>query len=203
MQYPKLALDFYRRPDPVQIARELLGKHVFSCLDGELTGGRIVETEAYSHHGDDSMQLHLKRRGSHGHALREPGGRAYLYQVYQRHTLFNISTNEANKPDTVLIRAIEPLVGVEVMLRRRGLDTVSAKLTAGPGLLTQALGVTPALSGTDLQSDTLWLEDHHEQIPEEMVQRSPRVGLAYAGEEAATLPWRLRLIGNAWTSKAK
>jgi DNA-3-methyladenine glycosylase len=203
MLHPKLPPDFYRRPDPVQIALELLGKHVFSCLDGELTGGRIVETEAYSHHGDDSMQLHLKRRGPHGHALREPGGRAYLYQVYQRHTLFNISTNEADKPDTVLIRAIEPLVGVEVMLRRRGLETVSAKLTAGPGLLTQALGVTPVLSGTDLQGDVLWLEDHHEQIPEETVQRSPRVGLAYAGEEAASLPWRLRLIDNAWTSKAK
>ncbi len=203
MQYPKLPPDFYRRPDPVQIARELLGKHVFSCLDGELTGGRIVETEAYSHHGDDSMQLHLKRRGSHGHALLEPGGRAYLYQVYQRHTLFNISTNEADKPDTVLIRAIEPLVGVEVMLRRRGLDTASAKLTAGPGLLTQALGVTPVLSGTDLQSDILWLEDHSEEILEDQVRRGARVGLAYAGDEAATLPWRLSIIGNAWISKAK
>ncbi|MBC6697076.1 DNA-3-methyladenine glycosylase [Hymenobacter puniceus] len=203
MPSPKLPPDFYRRPNPVQIARDLLGKHLFSCLDGELTGGRIVETEAYSHHGDQSMQLHLKRRGTHGHALREPGGHAYLYQVYQRHTLFNISTNEADKTDTVLIRAIEPLVGLEVMLRRRGLEEVSAKLTAGPGLLTQALGVTPALSGTDLQSNTLWIEDHAETVPEAEVLRGPRVGLAYAGAEAAELPWRFRIIGSKWTSKAK
>lgn len=200
---PKIPPEFYRRPDPVQIARELLGKHLFSCLDGELTGGRIVETEAYSHHGDQSMQLHLKRRGIHGHALHEPGGRAYLYQVYQRHTLFNISTNAADKTDTVLVRAIEPLVGVEVMLRRRGLEMASAKLTAGPGLLTQALGVTPALSGTDLQGTTLWIEDHAETVAEESVLSSARVGLAYAGAEAASLPWRFRVIDSKWTSKAK
>jgi DNA-3-methyladenine glycosylase len=203
MLHPKLPPDFYRRPDPVQIARDLLGKHLFSCLDGELTGGRIVETEAYAHHGDQSMQMHLKRRGPHGRALHESGGRAYLYQVYQRHTLFNISTNDADKPDTVLIRAIEPLVGLDIMLRRRGLETASAKLTAGPGLLTQALGVTPALSGTDLQGETLWIEDHAEQVPEADVLSSSRVGLAYAGEEAASLPWRFRIIGSPWTSKAK
>lgn len=198
----KLPPSFYRRPDPVLIARELLGKHVFSNLDGALTGGRIVEAEAYSHSGDQSLVMHLKRRGQHGQALYEPGGRAYLYQVYQRHTLFNISTNEADKPDTVLIRAIEPLVGLDIMLARRGLAEVSPKLTAGPGLLTQALGITPALTGTDLQGDVLWLEDRGEEVPEQQVRRGARVGLAYAGTEAATLPWRFRLIGSPWTSKA-
>ena len=199
----KLPTEFYRRPDPVQIARELLGKHVFSRVDGVLTGGRIVEAEAYSHHGDDSMQLHLKRRGTHGHALREPGGRAYLYRVYQCHTLFNICTNAADKTDTVLLRAIEPLVGLEQMQERRGLPLVSARLTAGPGLLTQALGLTPALTGTDLQSDLLWLEDHGEQLSADQIRASSRVGLTYAGPEAAGLPWRFRVVGSPWTSKAK
>jgi DNA-3-methyladenine glycosylase len=199
----KLPAAFYQRPDPVQIARDLLGKHVFSYLNGQLTGGRIVETEAYSHQGDQSMDMHLKRRGTHGHALREVGGRAYLYQVYQRHTLFNISTNAADKADTVLIRAIEPLVGVEVMLERRGLPEAAPKLTAGPGVLTQALGLTPTLTGTDLQSDTLWIEDQGEEVPEEQVRRSARVGLAYAGAEAANLPWRFRILNNKWTSPAK
>ncbi|QIL75995.1 DNA-3-methyladenine glycosylase [Hymenobacter sp. HDW8] len=198
----KLPPSFYRRPDPVQIARELLGKHVFSNLNGELTGGRIVEAEAYSHVGDQSLTMHIKRRGAHSQALLEPGGCAYLYQVYQRHTLFNISTNGVEKPDTVLIRAFEPLQGIEIMLQRRGQTTVSPKLTAGPGLLTQALGITPALTGADLQGDVLWLEDHGETVPEEQVKRSARVGLAYAGDEAANLPWRFRIIGNPWTSKA-
>ena len=198
----KLPPSFYQRPDPAQIARDLLGKHVFSNLNGELTGGRIVEAEAYSHVGDQSLTMHLKRRGTHSQALYEPGGRAYLYQVYQRHTLFNMSTNEADKPDTVLIRAIEPLVGIDIMMSRRGLTALSPKLTAGPGLLTQALGVTPALTGTDLQGDILWLEDREEEIPEAQIRRSPRVGLAYAGAEAASLPWRFRIIGSEWTSKA-
>lgn len=196
--------DFYRRPDPVQIARDLLGKRVYSCLDGQLTGGRIVETEAYSHEGDNSMQLHLKRRGTHGRALHEPGGRAYLYQVYNRHTLFNISTNAADKPDTVLIRAIEPLVGLEIMTARRGgIPASSPHLTAGPGLLTQALGITPVLSGTELQGPILWLEDADETIAEPDVLASARVGLAYAGETAATLPWRFRLKNSPWTSPAR
>ncbi|RSK51155.1 DNA-3-methyladenine glycosylase [Hymenobacter rigui] len=195
---------FYRRPDPVQIARELLGKHVYSCLDGQLTGGRIVETEAYSHEGDDSMQLHLKRRGTHGRALHESGGRAYLYQVYNRHTLFNISTNAAEKPDTVLIRAVEPLVGLDVMAARRGgLAPDSPKLTAGPGLFTQAFGITPALSGTDLQGPVLWLTDEGDTIADADIVASPRVGLAYAGETAATLPWRFRIKDSKWTSPVK
>ena len=195
--------NFFQRPDPTQIARELLGKYVFSRLDDELTGGRIVETEAYSHQGDASLTMHLKRRGQHGQALYEPGGRAYLYTVYQRHTLFNIVTNAADVPNTVLIRAIEPTVGIDIMLRRRGLTAVARNLTAGPGLLTQALGVTPALSGIELQGDVLWLEDHDEEVPDAQVRASPRVGLAYAGTEAAGLPWRFRITDSKWTSPAK
>jgi len=199
----KLPPKFYRRPDVVQIARDLLGKHIFSRVDGQLTGGRIVETEAYSHVGDHSLTMHLQRRGTHGRALAEPGGKAYLYKVYQRHTLFNICTNAADAPDTVLLRAIEPLVGLEVMQERRGLAEVSPRLTAGPGLLTQALGITPSLTGTDLQSDLLWIEDQQEAISDDQIRVSTRVGLAYAGAEAASLPWRFRVLDSAWTSKAK
>ncbi|WP_258048918.1 DNA-3-methyladenine glycosylase [Hymenobacter sp. NBH84] len=194
---------FFQRPDPTLIARELLGKYVFSRIDGELTGGRIVETEAYSHEGDNSLTMHLKRRGQHGQALYEPGGRAYLYTVYQRHTLFNIVSNAADIPNTVLIRAIEPTVGIDTMLRRRGLAAIARNLTAGPGLLTQALGVTPALTGTDLQGEVLWLEDHGEDVPDTQVRASARVGLAYAGAEAAGLPWRFRIKDSQWTSPAK
>ena len=194
---------FFQRPDPTQIARELLGKYVFSRLEGELTGGRIVETEAYSHQGDNSLTMHLKRRGRHGQALYEPGGRAYLYTVYQRHTLFNIVTNIVDVPNTVLLRAIEPTVGIDVMLRRRGLKAVARNLTAGPGLLTQALGVTPALTGTGLQGNVLWLEDRGEAVLDVQVRASARVGLAYSGPEAAGLPWRFRIADSPWTSPAK
>jgi DNA-3-methyladenine glycosylase len=194
---------FYQRPDVLRIARELLGKYVFTHIDGQLTGGRIVETEAYRHHGDASLALHLRRKATQARGLYLPGGHAYLYAVYGRHTLFNLTTNTADHPDAVLIRAIEPTEGIELMLTRRGLAAVARNLTAGPGLLTQALGLSPALTGVALQAPPLWLEDRGEPVPEQQVQASPRVGLEYAGPEASQLPWRFRLVGSHWTSPAK
>ena len=199
----KLDLAFYQRPDVLQIARELLGKHLYTCMEGVVTAGRVVETEAYRHAGDASMTLHLQRKRQQASALYVPGGRAYIYTVYDRHALFNIATHDAAHPDTVLIRAVEPLVGLGEMLRRRGLGAPARALTAGPGVLTQALGITPALSGTALDGDVLWLEDHGETVPAADVWASARVGLAYAGPEAAGLPWRFRVRGSKWTSPAK
>lgn len=95
------------------------------------------------------------------------------------------------------------MVGIDIMLLRRGLSEISRKLTAGPGLLTQALGITPTLSGVNLQGPVLWIEDHAEIIPEDQILHSARVGLTYAGPEAATLPWRFRIQDSKWTSPAK
>jgi DNA-3-methyladenine glycosylase len=184
-------------------ARELLGKHVFTCLDGELTGGRIVETEAYRHEGDPSITLHLQRKARQAQALYQPGGHAYLYTVYRVHTLFNITAHDAEHPDAILIRAIEPLEGVDIMLRRRGLAKVARNLTAGPGVLSQALGLTPALNGEPLTGPRIWLEDAGEVIQEDNILASSRVGLEYAGDEAVALPWRFRVKDSKWTSPAK
>ena len=194
---------FYQRPDVLLIARELLGKVVYTNVDGELTTGRIVETEAYRHEGDPSITLHLQRKARQAQALYQPGGHAYLYTVYRVHTLFNITTNDAEHPDAVLIRAIEPLQGEEIMLRRRGLPKLARNLTAGPGVLSQALGLTPALNGELLTGPRIWLEDVGEVIEEENINASSRVGLDYAGPEAVALPWRFRLADSKWTSPAK
>ena len=185
------------------VARELLGKHVFTCVEGEMTGGRIVETEAYRHEGDPSITLHLQRKARQAQALYQPGGHAYLYTVYRVHTLFNITAHDAEHPDTVLIRAIEPLEGVDIMLRRRGLAKLARNLTAGPGVLSQALGLTPALNGELVAGPTIWLEDAGEVVADENVIASSRVGLEYAGAEAVALPWRFRLRDSKWTSPAK
>jgi len=198
-----LNLRFYQRPDVLLIARELLGKRVCTCIDNELTTGRIVETEAYRHEGDPSITLHLQRKARQARALYQPGGHAYLYTVYRVHTLFNITVHDAEHPDAVLIRAIEPLAGIDVMLRRRGLPKVARNLTAGPGVLSQALGLTPALNGEPLTGPRIWLEDAGEIIEEEAVIASSRVGLEYAGAEAVALPWRFRLKDSQWTSPAK
>ena len=199
----KLPLSFFQRPDVLLIARELLGKCVSTYIDGELTGGRIVETEAYRHEGDPSITLHLQRKRQQAQALYQAGGHAYLYTVYRVHTLFNITTHDAEHPDTVLIRAIEPLVGLEVMLRRRNLTAVARNLTAGPGLLTQALGLTPELSGELVTGPRIWLEDNGETPADDNVLASSRVGLDYAGPEAVALPWRFRVRDSKWTSPAK
>jgi DNA-3-methyladenine glycosylase len=198
-----LHLRFFQRPDVLTVARELLGKHVFTCVEGEMTGGRIVETEAYRHEGDPSITLHLQRKRKQAEALYQPGGHAYLYTVYRVHTLFNITVNEAAYPDTVLIRAIEPLQGLDVMLRRRGLTKVARNLTAGPGVLSQALGLTPALNGELVTGPRIWFEDAGETSADDNVLASSRVGLEYAGEEAVALPWRFRVKDSKWTSPAK
>lgn len=107
----KLPAAFFQRPDVLLIARELLGKHLYTHFDGVTTAGRIVETEAYQHEGDHSLMLHLQRKRHQAQGLHVPGGHAYIYTVYNRHALFNIAVNDAAHPDAVLIRAIEPLVG--------------------------------------------------------------------------------------------
>ena len=185
------------------IARDLLGKHICTRIDGELTTGRIVETEAYRHEGDPSITLHLQRKRTQAQGLYQPGGHAYFYTVYRIHTLLNITTYDAEHPDAVLIRAIEPLEGIDIMLRRRGLPKVARNLTAGPGVLSQALGVTPALNGELVTGPHVWFEDHGENIAAEDIIASSRVGLEYAGDEAVALPWRFRVKDSKWTSPAR
>ena len=199
----KLSAAFFQRPDALQIARDLLGKHLYTNIEGRITAGRVVETEAYRHVGDQSMTLHLQRKREQAQGLYVPGGHAYIYTVYNRHALFNIATHDAEHPDTVLIRAVEPTIGIEEMLRRRGLATVARALTAGPGVLSQALGITPAFTGLPVTGDVIWFEDYGESVAPAAVLASARVGLAYAGAEAAGLPWRFRLRDSKWTSPAR
>jgi len=199
----KPSLVFFQRPEVLTIARELLGKHLYTHIDGVITAGRIVETEAYRHEGDHSLTLHLQRKRYQAQGLHVPGGHAYIYTVYNRHALFNIACHDAQHPDAILIRAIEPLIGVEKMCWRRGLAQPVRALTAGPGVLSQALGITPALSGEPVMGPHIWFEDHGETVPAADIVASARVGLAYAGAEAAGLPWRFRLAGSNWTSPAK
>lgn len=194
---------FYRKDQVVKISRDLLGKYLITDIGGEVAGGMIVETEAYSHMGDRACHSHLSRRTSRTEVMFWPGGVAYVYMIYGFHYLFNIVTNVENKADAVLVRAIEPVLNVEVMLARRGLSKVSPRLTAGPGMLSQALGITKKQYGVSLtRREQIWIEDRSVAISPEEIIASPRVGVAYAGEDAL-LPWRFRLKGNLWTSKAK
>jgi DNA-3-methyladenine glycosylase len=198
-----LRQDHYLQPDVVALSRDFLGKYLFTETDGHLCGGKIVETEAYSHVNDKACHSHLQKRTTRTEVMFRPGGVAYVYKIYGIYDLFNIITNRQDKADAVLVRAIEPVEGLEVMQQRRGLTAISYRLTAGPGMLSQALGISRSLYGAPLTTgEKIWIEDRGESYEENEVMASPRVGVDYAGEDAL-LPWRFRVKASLWTSKAK
>jgi DNA-3-methyladenine glycosylase len=198
----KLPRSFYLRHDVVDVARDLLGKYLVTEFDGVLTSAKIVETEAYKGSTDRACHAFNYRKTKRTEVMFENGGVAYVYLCYGIHHLFNIITNIEGEPDAVLIRAAEPLEGVEEMLARREMNELETRLTAGPGSLSKALGIRKELTGIDLSDDKIWLEDRGETIDPELIIASPRVGIDYAGEDAK-LPWRFRVKNSKWVSPAK
>jgi DNA-3-methyladenine glycosylase len=197
----KLPRDFYTRNDVVQIARELLGKKLCTHINGRLTSGMIVETEAYRGWGDKACHASENRKTPRTEIFYREGGVAYVYLCYGIHHLFNIITNEKDKADAVLIRAVQPLDGIDHMLQRRNFSALKFNLTAGPGALSQALGITTRHYGTDLLGNVIWLEEYEHVAGSDIICR-PRVGVSYAGADAL-LPWRFSIKNNEWVSKAK
>ncbi len=196
----KLSRSFFTRPDVVEISRELLGKYLYTNIDGLLTGGMIVETEAYSGKNDKACHSHMGRRTTRTEIMYHEGGVSYVYLTYGIHHLFNIVTNTEGNADAVLIRAIEPLEGIDIMLQRREMVKPEKKLTAGPGVLSQALGISRKHYGEPLSGNTIWVEDKNVYFKDEETEARPRVGIGYAGEDAL-LPWRFSIRNNPWVSK--
>lgn len=195
----RLEEDFYQRSNVVKIARELLGKVLYTNIQGIVTAGMIVETEAYS----------WKERGSHAYGGRktdrtsimfEKGGYSYVYFCYGMHHLFNVVTNKAGVADAVLVRAVEPSNGLAEMELRRGPLKNSVHLTSGPGRLTKALGIDRKFNGKFLLGNEIWIEPGGEKIKPAGIEASARIGIDYAGEDAK-LPWRFTVKGNRWISK--
>lgn len=197
-----LPLDFFTRRDTVQIARDLLGKFLVSEIDGVVTAGKIVETEAYLGTSDRACHAWNGRRTARTETMFHSGGHAYVYLIYGIYNLFNVVTNVENEPHAVLIRAIEPAEGIETMIQRRNAIDSSYRLTAGPGVLTKALGIDRSHNGLPLTGSSIRLEDRGFHVPETSILATARVGVDYAGEDAL-LPYRFRIKGNPWTSPAK
>lgn len=200
----RLLIDFYQSTDVLNISKALLGKVLVSNFAGQRCSGIIVETEAYRAPDDKACHAHLNRFTKRTSVMFKPGGHAYIYLCYGIHHLFNIVTAPEGVAHVVLIRAIEPLENVELMLKRRGKDQLRPQLTAGPGVMSKALGITKAHTGTDMTmpDSPIWIEDHGIRILPEQIIESPRVGIDYA-EECALWDWRFRIRDNAYTSKAK
>lgn len=179
---------YYLHDDVVFLSKDLIGKYLFTCIDGCLTGGMIIETEAYKGPEDKASHAYGNRRTPRNEAMYHAGGIAYVYLCYGIHSLFNIVTNKENIPHAILIRAIKPVVGLEHMLNRRGKKQNSPSLTAGPGSLSVALGITTKHNRITLSGPEIWIESHG-KVSEENIVATPRIGIDYAGEDAL-LPWR-------------
>ncbi len=179
----KLPLAFYLRDDVVAIAKDLLGKVLVSNWNNEFTAGRIVETEAYAGEID---------RASHAYKGLTPrtkvifgeGGRAYVYLCYGIHQMFNIVTNVKGVPHAILIRAVEPMEGIDIMLKRTGKKKADHTLTRGPGNVGKAFGFHTSQCHTLMTGDELYIADDGYKISKPMIVSSPRIGVDYAGEHA-------------------
>lgn len=182
-----LPRSFYQHHDVVHLAQALLGKYLFTEFDGVITGGMIIETEAYKGIEDRACHAYGGRRTKRTEVMFWEGGVSYVYFIYGLHALFNIVTHTEGHPHAVLIRAIKPEIGIETMLKRRGKTQLDKTLTSGPGALTQALGITTKHTGLSLEGPPIWLEDRGMVI--ENIEATPRIGVDYAGEDAL-LPWR-------------
>lgn len=198
-QYDKLPLDFYRQKKVCTVAKALLGKLLITYLDAQLTVGRIVETEAYNGITDKASHAWGNRRTQRTEVMYAAGGVSYVYLCYGIHHLFNVVTNEADVPHAVLVRALEPVSGMEHMLARTKKRKYDHSLTSGPGKLSKAMGISTVDSGASLLGDHLFLADDGYQIRTSQILATPRIGVDYAGEDAR-LPYRFLLKNNLYVS---
>lgn len=193
-----LGRSFYLEPT-LQVARALLGKVLVHETAQGRAAGRIVEVEAYRGPRDRAAHSFGGRRTARNETMWGPPGHAYVYFVYGMHHCVNVVTQPPGIPEAVLIRALEPILGIDLMRARRGLpDGPASRLCRGPGSLCRALGLTRAHDGCDLVSGPLRLLDAP-PVPAREVGRTTRIGVAYAGPDALR-PWRFLVRSSAAVS---
>ena len=195
----KIPLSFYTRKDVVEIAKDLIGKIIVTNFDGSITSGRIVETEAYVAITDKASHSFGGKRTARNEHLYAAAGTAYVYICYGLHQMMNIITNDKNIPDAVLIRAVEPLEGIDIMLKRTGKKKPDKTLTRGPGNVGKALGIFKQHSGNHLLGNKIYLMNDNAKINEEQIGTSVRIGVESAGADSL-LPYRFYLKGNKYVS---
>ncbi len=200
--WKKLPQSFYERTDVVTVTKELIGKILVTNFDNELTAGRIVESEAYNGPFDKASHSYNNRRTKRTEVMYSNGGVAYIYLCYGIHQMFNIVTNVKDIPNAILIRALEPLTGIDVMLKRSGKTVHSFDLTRGPGNVSKALGFHTSQTGVSLQSAEIYIAEDVFNYTENEITATVRIGVDYAAEDAL-LPYRFIVKGNKYVSGKK
>ena len=199
MSTHKLPREFYTRPNVLAVARELLGKLlVVPDEDGRRVSGMIVEVEAYRGPEDRASHAYGGRRTKRTETMYRKGGIAYVYFVYGMYYQFNVVSNVTDVPHAILVRALAPVEGIELMRERRH-QHPDHNLTNGPGKLCIALNIDRALDGSDLLADRVWIEEY-ESVPARRIGRGPRIGIDYA-QEWVDKPWRFWIRDNSYVSR--
>ncbi len=195
----RLTREFYTRGDTLKIACDLLGKLIV-VPDGRGTrvSGMIVETEAYLGEIDRAAHTYGGRRTPRNEVTYSVGGNIYIFFIYGMYYQLNIVCGEIDSPHVVLIRAVEPVEGVEIMRTRRG-EMKDRNLTSGPGKLCIAFGIDRGFNGENLLGERIWLEDH-ESFSQSQIAVGKRIGIDYAGDDAEK-PWRFWVKDNPFVSK--
>lgn len=195
----KLPKSFYQRTDVFLIAKELLGKVLVTKWNGITTAGRIVECEAYDGVTDKASHAYKGRRTTRNETMYAEAGTAYVYICYGIHHLFNVITNEKEIPHAILIRALDPVSGIEKMIKRRKKKQLDHSITKGPGSLSVAMGISVKHDHYSLQSNELYIADDGFLYPERNIASSFRIGVESAGV-AAKYPYRFFVKGNPYVS---
>ena len=195
----KLPREFYIRSDVLEVARDLLGKKlVIPNKNSQRVAGIIVETEAYRGPEDRASHAYGGRRTNRTETMYGIGGTAYVYFVYGMYNQFNVVTNVENAPHAVLVRALEPVEGFDIIKRRRA-GRSEYEWTSGPGRLCIALGIDRKLDKADLLGERVWLEEGISVSPRQ-IARGPRIGIEYA-ESWVKKPWRFWIKDNPFVSR--
>ena len=195
----KLPHEFYTRSNVLKVARDLLGKLlVVPDPNGNRVSGMIVEVEAYRGPEDRASHAYGGRRTNRTETMYRQGGVAYVYFVYGMYYQFNVVSNVENTPHAILLRALQPIEGIEIMRNRRH-SQPDHNLTNGPGKLCIAMGIDKQLDGADLLDNHVWLEDF-EKVSTSRTAKGPRIGIDYA-EEWIEKPWRFWIRENPYVSR--
>ncbi len=193
----KLPREFYNR-DVLTVAEEILGKTLVHITKDGVVKGKIVEVEAYNGLCDKAAHSYKNLRSKRTEIQYGEGGYAYVYLIYGMHHCMNIVVNRENLPEVLLLRALQPIDGLELMKKRRKTENVKM-LCNGPGKLCQAMEITREHYGEDLCGENFYLENTPSVKPEEIV-RTKRINIDYA-KEAVDFPWRFFIKGNPYVSR--
>ena len=201
----KLEREFYNR-DSVSVAKELLGKYLVHIVEGKKVIGKIVEVEAYMGPIDKAAHSYNNRRTDRNEIMYGPPGFSYVYIIYGMYNCMNVIVEAPGKPQGILIRALEPVEGLEAMSGFRYSKTYGELskrerlgLTSGPGKLCRALSINRSQNGLDLCGDKLYIIIDEKEEPFQIISTT-RINIDYA-EEAKDFPWRFYIKGNPYVSK--